>query len=52
MSNDKLREYFLYNKNVSGWSRVASTISLSGIIYFYTLTLKREWTSLQFIGPV
>jgi len=30
---------------------VASTISLCGIKYFYTLTLKRDWTSLKFIRP-
>lgn len=51
ISNEKLRQYFLYNKNVRKWSRVASTISLCGIKYFYTLTLKREWTSLKFIRP-
>ena len=51
ISDEELREYFLYNKNVRKWSRVASTISLCGIKYFYTLTLKREWTSLKFIRP-
>jgi integrase/recombinase XerD len=51
ISDEELREYFLYNKNVRKWSRVASTISLCGIKYFYILTLKREWTSLKFIRP-
>ena len=51
ISDEELREYFLYNKNVRKWSRVASTISLCGIKYFYTLTLKREWTTLKFIRP-
>jgi site-specific recombinase XerD len=51
ISDEELRQYFLYNKNVRQWSRVASTISLCGIKYFYTLTLKREWTSLKFIRP-
>jgi integrase/recombinase XerD len=51
ISDEELRQYFLYNKNVRKWSRVASTISLCGIKYFYTLTLKREWTSLRFIRP-
>jgi integrase/recombinase XerD len=51
ISDEELRQYFLYNKNVRKWSRVASTISLCGIKYFYTLTLKREWTSLKFIRP-
>lgn len=51
ISDEELRQYFLYNKNVRHWSRVASTISLCGIKYFYTLTLKREWTNLKFIRP-
>jgi len=51
ISDEELRQYFLYNKNERKWSRVASTISLCGIKYFYTLTLKREWTSLKFIRP-
>ncbi len=51
ISDEDLRQYFLFNKNERKWSRVASTISLCGIKYFYTLTLKREWTSLKFIRP-
>jgi integrase/recombinase XerD len=51
ISDEELRQYFLYNKNERRWSRVASTISLCGIKYFYTLTLKRPWTSLKFIRP-
>lgn len=51
ISDEELRKYFLYNKNVRKWSRVASTISLCGIKHFYTLTLKREWTSLKFVRP-
>lgn len=51
ISDEDLRQYFLYNKNERKWSRVASTISLCGIKYFYTLTLKRKWTSLKFIRP-
>ena len=51
ISDEELRQYFLYNKNVRHWSRVACTISLCGIKYFYTLTLKRNWTSLKFVRP-
>jgi len=51
ISDEELRQYFLYNKNERKWSRVASTISLCGIKHFYTLTLKREWTSLKFVRP-
>ena len=51
ITDEELRKYFLYNKNERKWSRVASTISLCGIKYFFTLTLKREWTGLKFIRP-
>jgi len=51
ISDEELRKYFLYNKNERQWSRVASTISLCGIKYFFTLTLKREWTNLKFVRP-
>lgn len=51
ITDEELRKYFLYNKNERSWSRVASTISLCGIKYFFTLTLKREWTNLKFVRP-
>lgn len=51
ISDEELRQYFLYNKNERKWSRVASTISLCGIKHFYTITLKREWTSFKFVRP-
>ena len=51
ISDEEIRQFFLYNKNERGWSRVASTISLCGIKYFHTLTLQREWTSLKFVRP-
>jgi len=51
ISDEDLRQYFLYNKNERQWSRVTSTISLCGIKHFYTLTLKREWTNLKFVRP-
>jgi len=51
ISEEELRDYFLYCANVKKWSRVASTIALCGIKFFYTQTLKREWTTLTFIRP-
>jgi integrase/recombinase XerD len=51
ISDEELRQYFLYNKNERQWSRVASTISLCGIKLFFTITLKRDWTSLKFVRP-
>lgn len=51
ITEEELRQYFLYNKNVRKWSRTASTIALCGIKFFYTHTLKREWTTLTFVRP-
>jgi integrase/recombinase XerD len=51
ISDEQLRQYFLYNKNERKWSRTASTIALCGIKQFYTLTLKRDWTALKFVRP-
>ena len=51
ISDEQLRKYFLYNKNERKWSRTASTIALCGIKLFYTLTLKRDWTPLEFVRP-
>lgn len=51
ITDEELRQYFLYNKTERGWSRTASTIALCGIKLFYTLTLKREWTNLKFVRP-
>lgn len=51
ITDEELRRYFLYNRNERKWSRVASTISLCAIKYFFTLTLKREWTNLKFVRP-
>jgi integrase/recombinase XerD len=51
ISEEELRQYFLHNKNIRKWSRTASTISLCGIKFFFTHTLKREWTTLKFVRP-
>jgi site-specific recombinase XerD len=51
ITDEELRQYFLYNKTERGWSRTASTISLCGIKLFYTITLKRDWTNLKFVRP-
>jgi site-specific recombinase XerD len=51
ISDEELRRYFLYNRNNRKWSRAACSVSLCGIKFFYTHTLKREWTSLRFVRP-
>jgi site-specific recombinase XerD len=51
ITEEELRDYFLYLKNVQHASRSASTIALCGIKFFYEHTLKREWTTLTFVRP-
>jgi len=49
ITEEELRDYFLYVKNVKKWSRSTSTIALCGIKFFYENTLKRDWTTLTFV---
>jgi site-specific recombinase XerD len=51
ITEEELRQYFLFRKNVSRWSRVACTIALCGIKFFYENTLKRDWTTIGLVKP-
>ncbi len=51
ITEDNLRDYFLYGKNVKKWSRSTSTVALCGIKFFYENTIKRPWPTLLFIRP-
>jgi integrase/recombinase XerD len=51
ITEEELRDYFLYLKNVKHYSRSASTIALCGIKFFYEHTLQRQWTTLTFVRP-
>lgn len=51
ISEEDLRDYFLYGKNVRKWSRSTSTVALCGIKFFYENTIKRPWPTLLFIRP-
>lgn len=51
ISEENLRNYFLYGKNVKKWSRSTSTVALCGIKFFYENTIKRPWQTLLFIRP-
>lgn len=46
---DQLRDYFIHRKNVSNWSPATMRIAYSGIKFFYTYTLKRDWGTLKLI---
>lgn len=49
ITEEELRDYFLYLKNVRKYSRTASTIALCGIKFFYCYTIKRLWSTLTFV---
>jgi len=49
ITEEELRDYFLYLKNVKKWARSTSTIALCGIKFFYETTIKREWPILHFV---
>ena len=51
ITEDDLRQYFLYGKNVRKWTRSTSTVALCGIKFFYENTIKRPWPTLLFIRP-
>ncbi len=51
ISEEELRQYFLYLKNVKQCARSTSTVALCGIKFFYEQTLKQQWTRLKFIRP-
>lgn len=49
ITEEELRQYFLYIKNVKKYSRAASTIAICGIKFFFEHTLHREWSTLRFV---
>ena len=51
ITEEDLRDYFLYGKNVRKWKRSTSTVALCGIKFFYENTIKRPWPTLLFIRP-
>jgi integrase/recombinase XerD len=51
VSEEELRQYFLYVKNTKGWSRATMTQSICGIKFFFEQTLQRDWTTLHIVRP-
>ncbi|MEK6325853.1 MAG: site-specific integrase [Acidobacteriota bacterium] len=49
LSEEELRQYFQYIKNVKKYSRAASTIAICGIKFFYEKTLNRNWTTFTLV---
>jgi len=51
ISEEELRQYFLYLKNERHLSRSTQTLALCGIKFFYEHTLERPWHFLEFVRP-
>ena len=51
ITEEELRKYFLYVKNVKKWKRATVTISLCGIKFFFVQTLKRQWATFDLVRP-
>jgi len=51
ITEEELRHYFLHVKNIKKWARATVTISLCGIKFFYTQTLKQKWTTFDLVRP-
>lgn len=51
LSEEELRQYFLYLKNVKKVSRSTITLALCGIKFFYERTMQRQWTTLALVRP-
>ena len=49
ISEEELRQYFLYLKNVRQVSHSSCTVALCGIKFFYERTLRREWPTLELV---
>jgi len=49
ISEEELRQYFLYLKNERQVSHSSCTVALCGIKFFYVRTLRREWPTLELV---
>ena len=51
LTEEDLRQYFLYLANEKQVARATATIALCAIRFFFEQTLRREWTTLRFVRP-
>lgn len=51
LTEEQLRQYFLYLANDKQVARATATIALCGLRFFYEQTLKQPWTTLRFVRP-
>lgn len=51
ITEEELRQYFLYLKNVKKYASSSLTIALCGVKFFFEHTLNKELPVLNFIRP-
>lgn len=51
ITEEELRQYFLYLKNVKKCSRASMTIAICGIKFFFEHTLKQSWATFELVRP-
>jgi site-specific recombinase XerD len=51
LTEDDLRQYFLYLTTVKHFARTSFTIALCGIKFFYERSLGRQWPVLELVRP-
>jgi len=51
ITEEELRQYFLYLKNVKHHSRPTMTIAICGIKFFFERTLEQQWTTFNLVRP-
>jgi integrase/recombinase XerD len=51
ITEEELRQYFLYLANEKRVARATATIALCGVRFLYEHTLHRPWTTLRFVRP-
>jgi site-specific recombinase XerD len=49
ITEQQVRDYFLYCKNEAGWSAATMRIAYSGIKFFYTVTLPMDWETIKLL---
>ncbi|RLD54015.1 MAG: integrase [Bacteroidetes bacterium] len=51
ITEEEIRQYFLYNKDVRKWAAATCTIALCGIKFFYEKSLLKEWNIFKLARP-
>lgn len=51
ISEEELRQYFLFLKNVKHYSRNTMTVAICGLKFFFERTLQQEWTTFSIVRP-